>query len=97
MFRGGGSQSNAWCQLMADVTGVTVLRASGSDSGVMGAVLAAQVMRGDRVDYGLDVAGEWLEPQPNTQYESKYRLFQEAYKQLAPLFPKLNQLSDTHA
>jgi xylulokinase len=97
ILTGGGSQSSAWCQLMADVTGVAVLQASGSDSGVMGAVLAAQVMRGDKGDYGLDVKGEWLEPHPNTQYENKYQLFLEAYTQLAPLFPKLNQPSDTHA
>jgi len=97
VLTGGGSRSRAWCQLMADVTGVAVLRAANSDSGVMGAVLAAQVMRGDKTDYGFDVQGEWLEPHPNTQYESKYQLFQEAYTQLAPLFPKLNQPSDTHA
>lgn len=97
ILTGGGSQSNAWCQLMADVTGVAVLQASGSDSGVIGAVLAAQVMQGDKVDYGLDVAGEWLEPHPNTQYENKYQLFREAYAQLVPLFTKLNQPSNTHA
>jgi xylulokinase len=40
---GGGARSDAWCRIKADVTGLTVLRSAHSETGVVGAAMAAAV------------------------------------------------------
>ncbi|MEM7734603.1 MAG: FGGY family carbohydrate kinase [Deinococcota bacterium] len=92
---GGGSRSRAWCQLLADVTGVSVrVVANASDVGLQGAVLAAQVARGEYEGYELEVASsEVLSPQQNTIYNQKYELFQRAYASLKDVFQELSELS----
>ncbi len=42
---GGGARSDFWCQLIADVTGQTVLRATVEELGTRGAFLFSQVVR----------------------------------------------------
>jgi len=41
---GGGARSDAWCQIVADVTGVDVLRSSNREIGARGALVAANVV-----------------------------------------------------
>ena len=40
---GGGAQSEAWCSLKADVVGVPVIRSRATETGVVGAAMAAAV------------------------------------------------------
>ena len=40
---GGGAQSNAWCQIKADVTSIPVVRTSHRETGLVGAAMAAAV------------------------------------------------------
>ena len=44
---GGGSRSDLWCQIIADVTDVTVLRCMGQEIGARGAFLYSAVQRGE--------------------------------------------------
>lgn len=39
---GGGANSRAWCQLIADISGIEVIRPTVSDAGALGAALQAQ-------------------------------------------------------
>lgn len=41
---GGGAKSNLWCQMIADVTGLTVLRPEGNEQGARGAFLFSQAI-----------------------------------------------------
>lgn len=89
---GGGAKSAGWSQMLADVLGVAVdVAADAQNVGVRGAVLAAQVARGERPDYALAVkrAGRF-EPDParNAFYARKYALFREAYPALKGLFTR---------
>jgi xylulokinase len=47
---GGGGQSNAWCQLKADVVNVPLIRTSQRETGVVGAAMAAAVGLGGHRD-----------------------------------------------
>ncbi|WP_348525001.1 FGGY-family carbohydrate kinase [Pararhodobacter sp. SW119] len=40
---GGGAQSDAWCQIKADVTGVPVVRTAAKETGLIGAAMCAAV------------------------------------------------------
>lgn len=44
---GGGARSNLWCQMIADVTGVPVVRATNSEAGARGAYLFALTATGE--------------------------------------------------
>lgn len=41
---GGGAKSNLWCQMIADVTGLTVLRPEGNEQGARGAFIFSQAI-----------------------------------------------------
>ncbi|HLI15137.1 MAG TPA: FGGY family carbohydrate kinase [Acidimicrobiales bacterium] len=47
VLAGGGSRSDLWCQLLADLTGVVVRRTSSAEPGAFGALLVALTARGD--------------------------------------------------
>ncbi|MFC5724207.1 FGGY family carbohydrate kinase [Streptomyces gamaensis] len=47
---GGGAQSELWCRLIADVTGLPVLRAAGTEHGAKGAFLTGLVATGAEPD-----------------------------------------------
>ena len=89
---GGGSRSKLWCQMMADVTGVPIVRSTTTEATCLGAgILAAAA--GWYSDAYLAAAAmtntaEQFIPNPETQplYD---RLYQEVYK---PLFPTLQSL-----
>ena len=44
---GGGARSSLWCQMIADVTGLTVLRPDGNEQGARGAFLFSQAIEHD--------------------------------------------------
>jgi xylulokinase len=101
---GGGSKSRAWCQLIADITGVRVqIMPNASDVGLQGVVLAAQVARGECEGYGLEVevasdddSDDVLLPQQNAIYDSKYAMFQQTYTSLKDIFQELAGLDNLY-
>ncbi len=90
VLTGGGARASLFCQLIADVTGLSVtVLAEAEHVGIRGAVLAAQVWRGEREGYGvLPAARQVLRPQPSALTD-KYELFRQAYPALRPLFQKM--------
>lgn len=85
---GGGSRSALWLQMMADVTGVPVVRAITSEVTCLGAGILAAVGAGWYPDAAAAAAGmartaERYAPAPNAQriYD---RLYDEVYRTLFP-------------
>lgn len=88
---GGGTGSDGFCQLFADVTGVAVgVLAEAATTPAKGAALAARVVRGEAVDYVLEptIKKTW-QPAATALYKEKYEVFREAYPALKPLFARL--------
>lgn len=95
ILTGGGTRSAGWNQLIADVIGVDVAIADdASNVGLRGALLAAQVGRGERSSYRLDTIPVSASQRPtDALYESytrKYGWFQEAYRSLKNLFGQMS-------
>ncbi|MCL4249505.1 MAG: hypothetical protein KJ065_15285 [Anaerolineae bacterium] len=92
---GGGTRSLQWCQMIADVCAVEVaLDQDAANVGVRGAVLAAQVTRGEMQSYARQEdanALTLLSPDStlHTGYTRKYAFFRESYEALKPLFARM--------
>lgn len=92
VMTGGGTRSLGWCQMIADICGVeVVLDEDAANVGVRGAVLAAQVARGELQDYALperESQATNLTPNNalNAPYARKYAFFREGYPALKNLF-----------
>jgi xylulokinase len=92
---GGGTRSLAWCQVFADVIGVTVDVATDAQNvGVRGAVLAAQVARGERTTYapaGIVPVRITLTPNPDLRahYDHLFSIYKAAYPALRSVFQAL--------
>lgn len=98
---GGGSKSGLWCQIVADVTGIPVVRTTTTEATCLGAGILAAAAVGWYPDAysaasAMTSISERFFPNPETQafYES---LYQEVYKQLfptvQPLVARLKELS----
>ncbi|MBW4636560.1 MAG: FGGY-family carbohydrate kinase [Iphinoe sp. HA4291-MV1] len=90
---GGGSKSSLWCQILADVTGVPIVRSTSTEATCLGAGILAAVAVGWYSDISVAAlsmtdTGERFTPNSQTQviYE---KLYSEVYK---PLFPTLQSL-----
>jgi xylulokinase len=90
---GGGSRSKLWCQIMADVTGVPIVRSTTTEATCLGAGILAAVAAGwypdaYRAAAAMTDTADQFKPNPELQrfYE---QLYQEVYK---PLFPTLQAL-----
>lgn len=95
ILTGGGTRSAGWNQLITDVIGVDVAIADdASNVGLRGALLAAQVWRGERSSYRLDTVPVSASLRPNDAlyeaYTRKYGWFQEAYRCLKDLFGQMS-------
>ena len=99
---GGGSQSKLWCQIMADVTGIPIVRSTTTEATCLGAGILAASAAGWYTDAYQAAAAmtdttDRFTPNPETQaiYD---RLYSEVYKHLFPtLQPLLNRLTElTH-
>jgi xylulokinase len=92
VLTGGGTRSPGWCQMIADICGVEVsIAPDAANVGLRGAVLAAQVARGERADYALAASAAQspsLCPDPSLRahYDRQYAHFRAAYPALKPLF-----------
>ncbi len=90
---GGGSRSDLWCQIVADVTGVLVVRAATAEATCLGASILAAVAARWYPNLATAAAAMTgtvgrFEPDPETQaiYD---RIYGEVYR---PLFPTLQPL-----
>lgn len=93
---GGGTRSAGFGQLVADVTGVrVVLPDDAANTGLRGAIMAAQVKRGEREGFRLpESASATFTPDPEmtTLYARKYAWFRDAYPALKGLFGEMQTL-----
>jgi sugar (pentulose or hexulose) kinase len=98
---GGGSRSPLWCQILADVTGVPLVRAASSEATCLGAGMLAAAAAGwyadaEQAAAAMATDGERFDPQPDN--EALYqRLFEEVYRPLYPtLQPLIHRLDAVH-
>jgi xylulokinase len=92
---GGGSRSALWSQVLADVTGVPILRSTTTEATCLGAGILAAAAAGWYSDVraaadAMTATADHFLPQPDVQ-ERYDRLFQQVYK---PLFPTIQPLID---
>ncbi len=85
---GGGSRSSLWLQIMADVTGIPVVRSTTSEATCLGAGILAAVGAGWYADVQTAAAGmtgsaEQYTPEPAAA-SSYGRLYDEVYRTLFP-------------
>ncbi len=89
---GGGTRSEGWCQIFADVLGIPIqIAADAENVGVRGALLSAQVINRTLPDYAPDgffPLRATLQPDfaQHERYEQKYPLFRAAYPALKSIF-----------
>ncbi len=92
VLSGGGTQSDAWCQLFADIIGTPIhIMAEAENVGVRGSVLAAQVANGQMLHYafaGVNLAARTFQPQndQHDHFDHKFNLFLDLYIALQPHF-----------
>lgn len=90
---GGGSRSDLWCQIVADVTGIPLTRAATSEAtclgaGILAATAAGWYPRPFEAAAAMSRTSDRFEP--NAQTHLPYdRLYREVYR---PLFPTLQPL-----
>jgi xylulokinase len=93
---GGGARSDLWARIKADILGLPILRPRYVEAASLGAaLLAARAV--DLID-NLDAAGrEWnpihdvIAPDPDAVrfYDGRRLFFEDVYRALVPLFPRL--------
>lgn len=94
ILTGGGTRSPEWCQVLADVTGVRIdIATDAANTGLRGAIVAAEVAQGTRNSYALAVetVGESLLPRKEwtARYAQKERWYLQAYTSLKGLFAQM--------
>lgn len=92
---GGGTRSNLWLRILADVAGVPISLTSVSDAVSLGSAMCAAVGAGAYPNLrvaGVSMVylGATVEPDTSTRavYEEGYTRYKETYTALAPLFQK---------
>jgi xylulokinase len=93
---GGQARNEAWCQIKADITGCRVVLPEVTDTPILGAAIIAGVGLGLFDNYA--VARKMirtraiLEPQEefHAQYQHMFRIYQDLYNQILPLYDRLN-------
>lgn len=92
---GGGSRSQLWCQIIADVTGVPVVRSLTTEATCLGAAILAAVAvgwysSGQAAANAMCALGARFAPNPATQ-----ALYQQLYQEIyQPLFPALQRFTN---
>ncbi|MBC7870097.1 MAG: hypothetical protein H7Y09_04605, partial [Chitinophagaceae bacterium] len=97
VMTGGGTKSQAWCQLFADITQIPVAIAADAENvGVRGAVLAARVASGELTTYapeGYFPVLMTLQPNPHyaAHFDRQYLRFQALYPALRSTFAETTE------
>jgi xylulokinase len=94
---GGGARSDLWLQIKADTLGLPILRPRHTEAASLGAALLA-ARSVDLIDDLDATARKWnpiqqtIEPDPQAVkfYEGRRALFEDVYRALTPLFPRLH-------
>ncbi|WP_182353281.1 FGGY-family carbohydrate kinase [Flaviflexus huanghaiensis] len=96
LVSGGGFRSDLLCEILADATGLTVVRQDAPEAGARGAAVLALVSAGrfDTVHDAADALGattETFEPNADNKeiYEAAYELFLETRAALRPVWPSM--------
>jgi sugar (pentulose or hexulose) kinase len=97
---GGGSSSPLWCQIIANVSELPVLRATTQEASSLGAGMAAAVGAGWYADFAeaaraMGEVGERFTPEPALQdfHRELLAVYSEVYPRLRDLYPRLARLS----
>lgn len=97
---GGGSRSDLWCQLKADIHGRTLQRVANVDTGSFGAALLAAVGAERYPDINtaahraVRIDREFLpRPAARQRYDDLYQLYRQSYAGLEPVFAALATMS----
>jgi xylulokinase len=100
---GGGGHSAVWRQILADVYNLPLWRVElPAAATALGAAIAGGVGVGLYPDYNIvhqltaATAAEQPNPKTHARYEALYRLFNESYAALAPIYQKLASLPEEH-
>jgi xylulokinase len=92
---GGGSRSDLWCQIIADVTGVPVVRSLTSEATCLGAGILAAVAAGWYPDAYAAAAAMSRDGQRFVPDPARQAMYQNIYQAVyQPLFPTLQGLVD---
>ncbi|UCC61566.1 MAG: FGGY-family carbohydrate kinase [Anaerolineae bacterium] len=102
---GGGSRSDLWCQIVADVTGVPVVRSATAEATCLGAGILAAAAAGWYPDPrsaadGMTRTTEHFTPDPERQvvYDRLYsQVYQPLFPALQPLVNRLTELTRSAA
>lgn len=93
---GGGAASDLWCQIIANVCGLPVVRASNQEASTLGAGIAAAVGAGWYPGFAEAAAamtqgGETVLPQPAEQafHRQLLEVYRELYPSVKHLYPRL--------
>jgi xylulokinase len=94
---GGGARSDLWLQIKADILGVPILRPRHTEAASLGAALLA-ARSVDLIDDVDASARQWnpiqgaVTPDPDAVrfYDGRRAVFEEVYRALVPLFPRLH-------
>ena len=79
-FSGGGSTSELWSQIMADVTGLPVSVPVSSESTALGAAIVAAVAVGEFADFRSAVAAMSRTARQHEPDEADSRAYETAYQ-----------------
>jgi xylulokinase len=94
---GGGGQSDVWCQMMADVTGMVIQQPQAPiQANALGAAFIAGVGLGELSFHDIRALSQnqrQFEPDSTKRsiYDDCFGTFKELHKRLAPLYRSLNQ------
>jgi len=93
---GGGAQSPVWCQIFADVLGVSIQQAQAPiQANARGAAFIAAAGLGEidlRAAAGLAPVQQTFTPNPANQalYQERFAVFQQIYRQMRGVYRRLN-------
>ena len=94
---GGGGQSNVWCQIMADVTGMVIEQpVAPIQANALGAAFIAGIGLGEMSFEDVPALcrhSSRFEPRPAMRqlYDERFGTFKELHRRLAPLYRDINQ------
>jgi xylulokinase len=94
---GGGGQSEVWCQMIADVTGMVIQQPhSPIQANALGAAFIAGVGLGELTFHDVPTLCRHrhrFEPRQHLRnlYDDSFATFKQLHRQLAPLYRRLNQ------
>jgi xylulokinase len=94
---GGAARSSLWCQILADVTGVSVQTTNIEDPASVGAALIAGVGTGYLASFE-EACSQFIHPlqefEPNSRetlkYQEIHQIYKDTYQRLKEIFPRLH-------